>query len=96
MARLSDTNSCILTGKFDFSVRETAGKWASPQEIFKLNALRMDNAGGVESRYGYSVVETKSKVRGSGKALVLRFESTDGKDFEILGWAIPVEATTKE
>lgn len=96
MSRLSNINSCILRGKFDFGVRSATGKWSSTQEAYRLNALRMDNVSNVESDYGFSVVETKNKVPGNGKALQLRFESSDGKDFELLGWGVPFEAPTRE
>lgn len=96
MSRLSETNSCLLKGKFDFGWTSGSGKWSTQQEVYRLNALRMDNASNVEANYGFAVVETKNKVRGSGKALILRFESSEGKDFELLGWAIPVQANTRE
>lgn len=96
MSRLSEINSLILKGKFDFAVREATGKWSTEQEVYRLNALRMDNVNNVEADYGYEVVEKKTKVRGSGKALILRFESTTGKDFELLGWGVPFEAKTRE
>ena len=96
MSRLSDINSCILKGKFDFAVTNATGHWTSQQEAYRLNALRMDNVNSVEGAYGFSVLETKNKVRGRGKALVLRFESSPGKDFELLGWGVPFEAETRE
>lgn len=96
MSRLSELNSCILKGKFDFSISTTTGKWSTEQEVYRLNALRMDNANNIEAAYGYSVIEKKTKVHGRGKALILRFESTEGKDFELLGWAIPVTGQGKE
>lgn len=96
MSRLSDTNSCYLLGKFDFGIASATGKWSTQQQVWKYNALRMDNAASIESDYGYSVIETKTKVRGNGKALVLRFESEEDKDFELLGWGVPFEATTRE
>lgn len=96
MSRLSDLNSCLLKGKFDFGINTNTGKWSTQQQVWRLNALRMDNVSSVEADYGYSVIETKSKVRGNGKAMVLRFESEEGKDFELLGWGVPFEATTRE
>lgn len=96
MARTSATNSCQMTGKFDFGDLSSSDKWTTAQEIYKLNALRMENVGNDESLYPFDVIEVKSKLRGSGKALVLRFESTDGKDMELLGWAVAVQSTTRE
>lgn len=96
MGRKSEINSCIIKGKFDYAVTDATGKWSTKEEAYILNALRMDNVSSVEADYGYEVIETKHKVRGNGKTLILRFESTDGKDFELLGWGLPFEATTRE
>ena len=38
--------------------------------------------------YGHYVITTKSKIRGTGRAVRLRFESEPGKDMHILGWSI--------
>jgi hypothetical protein len=94
MAVLSDKYSCKLTGKFDFGKNSSANKWTTAQETYRLNTLRHTNASSDEDLYPFSVIETKSKLRGNGKALVLRWESTTGKDFEILGWSLPFERTT--
>lgn len=96
MARTSDTNSCIMRGKFDWGYKTASGKWSTAQEIFKYNNYRYAAVSYVEDDYPFEVIEKKSKVRGAGHALVLRFESTDGKDFELLGWSVAVEAVTKE
>ena len=94
MAVFSDVNSCLMTGSFDFSNSPTVGKRGPKQEIYRLNTLRMNNVSNVEDNYGFAVVETKTKIRGHGKALVLRFESSPGKDFELLGWGLDITGTT--
>ena len=43
---------------------------------------------GTDFDSGFPVTLSKNKVRGVGKALRLRFESEEGKDFDLLGWAI--------
>lgn len=94
MSVLSDNNSCLMTAKFDFG-RINKGKHGPKQEIYRLNSLRMTNAGSDEADYGFDVVETKNKVRGHGKTLVLRFESSTGKDFELLGWSTNISGNSQ-
>lgn len=41
-------------------------------------------------RDGYLVAISKNKVRGKGRTLQIRFESEEGKDFQLLGWGIEI------
>ena len=43
---------------------------------------------GTDFDSGFPVTVSKNKIRGVGKAIRLRFESQEGKDFDLLGWAI--------
>ena len=95
MATTSTTNSCLMTAKWDFATNSNTGKHTSAFETYRLNTLRYTNAGSDEDAYAFSVIESKTKVRGHGKALVLRFESSAGKDFEILGWGLDVTGVTQ-
>ena len=96
MATTSTVYSCKILGKFDWSWSSSAGKWSTEQELYRYKTLYLTQVSGDESLYPLEVIETKSKVRGSGKAIVVRFESTDGKDFELLGWSLVVEADARE
>lgn len=91
---LSDTYGCMLTGKFDFATNNTSAKWSTPQEAFKYSTLRFTKTVN-ELSYPYSVIDTRLRVRGSGKVLVYRYESEAGKDFELIGRVTPFTAETE-
>lgn len=78
-----------MTAKWDYATSSSTGKHSEGREIYRLSTVHYDNAGG-EANYGFDVVECKNKVRGSGKSLAIRFESTSGKDFELLGWSLDI------
>ena len=93
--KTSDTYSCMLTAKYDFAIDNNTGKWSTPQETYKLSPLRLANGGGAEAGYNYKVVDTKVKVRGNGKVVVLRYESSPGKDFQLIGRVTPFTFETE-
>lgn len=99
MATASDAYSCKMTGKWDWSESGTTGsnqgKHTEGREIYLLDSRRLANVGDDEDLYGFEVIERRNKVRGHGKALVLRFDSVPGKDFEILGWALDITGTNQ-
>ena len=43
-----------------------------------------------EFNYGQSVIVTKNKIRGKGKALSMNIQSQAGKDMKLLGWSMPL------
>ncbi len=67
----------------------TSGKWGNEFQAYRLT--RFYTPTGAEDPFdnGDSVIVTKNKVRGSGKALSLKITSESGKDMKLLGWALP-------
>lgn len=92
---VSDVYSCMLTAKFDFAIDDGAGKWSTPQETFKYRTLQLAKVNNVEDNYPFSVIDTRVKARGTGRVVVYRYESTPGKDFELIGRVTPFTAETE-
>lgn len=84
-------SSCLVQSRWDWSGSPASGKWGVPQQGYRL--LRYSGIGaGATFDYGQSVVTTKLRLGGSGRALSLKFESESGKDFHIYGWSINASA----
>lgn len=92
---LSDIYSCELTVKFDYATDVGTGKWTTPQEAYKLSTRRLAKAAVAEQLYPYKVIESRLKVRGAGKVMVMRYESTPGKDFQLIGRITPFTYNTE-
>lgn len=90
---LSDVYSCILTTKFDWATDNGTGKWSNPQETYKLSTIRLK--GLPESQYNYKVVDTRVKVKGTGRVAVMRYVSSPGKDFQLIGRVTPFTFETE-
>lgn len=90
----SSIYGCTLTAKFDFAIDNASGKWSTPQQVWKYSTLRF-NKTVTEAAYPYSVVDTRARVRGTGRVVVYRYESEAGKDFELLGRITPFTAETE-
>ena len=80
--------SCFLQSRWDWADSAASNKWGSTQQVYRLQRpIVLSNAGDIID-YGQDVITSKSRLPGRGKALSLRFESEEGKDFYIYGWAI--------
>jgi len=92
--QVSDVYSCLLTAKFDYAVVAASGKWSTPQQTYKFSTLRLSKVGH-ERLYQYEVVDTRVRVRGTGRVVVYRYESEPGKDFQLIGRVTPFTAETE-
>ena len=90
---LSDVYSCLLTAKFDFAIDNGTSKWSKPQETYKLSTKRLGT--GTEDEYNYKVIDTRVRVRGTGRVVVMRYESSPGKDFQLIGRITPFTLETE-
>lgn len=86
---LIDDSSCFMQAQWEWTNSPNAGRWSRKQQVYRLPRFIAFSEG---SSFDFDVVQTKNKVRGKGKALSLLFESEAGKDMQLLGWGIDVEA----
>ena len=86
---------CFMTAKWEWASDIRSGRWSRPQQIIKPMRVASPQASNQLNSDFQDVKYTKVKVRGQGKALVLRFESEDGKDFSLFGWSIPFTGENK-
>jgi hypothetical protein len=73
---------------------DASGKWGTQFEAYRLRRNYIPSGVGDGFDYGYSVVTTKTKIRGSGVAVSFKFETTAAKDCQIIGWGMPVTGGT--
>lgn len=86
---LDNQSSCKVQAQWNWANSITSGKWGNEFQAYRLT--RFYTPTGAEDPFdnGDSVIVTKNKVRGSGKALSLKITSESGKDMKLLGWALP-------
>lgn len=84
-------SSVKLTTRWDFTDLATPHKWSTTEELYRHRRVYIPPSL-PQSSYddGYPVVISKHKMRGRGNAFQMKFESTAGKDFKLIGWSIPV------
>jgi len=87
-------SSCFLQAQWNWNNSPAGGKWGTPFQTYRLP--RHYTPSGVFDAFdtGEKVLVTKSKLRGSGKSISLKFSSEEGKDIKLLGWAYPFGGDT--
>lgn len=95
--QISTKFSALVSIIWDWSDNSVSGKTTTPQEAYKLSPTRLALVGGVEDDYPFDVVDTRLRMRGRGRTAVVRYESTTGKDFVLIGHSLEgIEQTDSE
>jgi hypothetical protein len=81
-------SGCKVQAQWDFSNSVTSGKWGKEFQAYRLNRNYIPSGDTDDFDYGYSVISTKTKVRGSGRAVSFKINTESGKDCQLLGWGL--------
>lgn len=87
-------SSCLMQIRWDFTNSPNSNKWSTPYQVYRQVRPFIHEADGVYDD-GYEVVQTKNKVRGHGRALSIKFESEEGKEMHIYGWALSIGGNSR-
>ena len=94
---LTPTNesSCMISAWWDYVDDASQPKANTPFEAYRYNRLYIPEDASDTFDYGQSVLTTKNRLTGRGRALSLRFESSAGKDCQLLGWGMDIETNNR-
>jgi hypothetical protein len=87
----NNESSCLMSAYWDYADHDNSGKIGTQFEAYRLTRPYIPSGAGDAFDYGQSVITTKNRVSGRGRALSLRFESSAGKDCQLLGWGLGME-----
>src|SRR3990167_5035233 len=88
-------SSCVLQGRWEWTDNSSASRWTSGEQIYRHKQLYVPASSNDTYADGYPLVVTKTKLRGKGKALQLKFSSAPGLEMKIAGWAISYAISTR-
>lgn len=91
-ATLNHQSSCKVQAYWEWS--DTSGSQYTGQDfqvyMYRRPYLAESSNGTYSFDYGQSVISTRTRLRGNGKTLALKFYPESGKDCRILGWCVSV------
>ena len=91
---LVNQSSCLVSSRWGWSDSQNSNKWSVPRQAYRIRRPYMGNVGPIDN--GETMLVTRNKIRGSGKAIAFHFESEAGKDLHIYGWSFNLNRTDQE
>lgn len=83
-------SSCLVRAKWQWTDSPDANRWGPEFQAYRLPRMYVPEDELDLFNNGWTVVTTKNKLRGHGKALSLSFRSEAGKDCHLYGWVTDI------
>jgi hypothetical protein len=92
----ANPSGCLVRSQWDWSTSPISNKWSPLFQAYRQERALFIEDLGDDFDNGFSVVTTKNKIRGRGKAFSLYMESEPLKDCRILGWRLSLNGNQFE
>lgn len=87
-------SGCLMRCQWDFADSIVSNKWSALVQTYRYRRAQYITGPSDPYDNGFSVVTSKSKVRGRGKAFSIYLETEPAKDCRILGWSISLNGNS--
>lgn len=85
---LANQSSCKVQARWEWTNSVSAGRWSNEFQAYRYKLNYIPSSVSDPLDYGYQVISTRNKIRGSGRVLSLYLHSETGKDMYLLGWGV--------
>jgi len=92
---INNPSSCLVQAQWNWTNSANSGQWGNQFQAYRLPRNYVPSGPSDIFDYGYEVVVTKNKLRGSGRCLSLKIQSEEGKDMKLLGWGLLVNGDSR-
>lgn len=79
-------SSCLVQARWEWTDASDAGRWGQEFQAYRYRQPLFTEEETATVSYGYSVISTRNKIRGKGRAVSFKFRTEPGKDCQLLGW----------
>lgn len=87
-------SSCFIQTRWEWTDADI-GRWTKSEQAYRLLRAYIPEDESDPFTYGFETVQTKLRMRGKGHSFSVRYESEDGKDFQLIGFGVNVRAGVK-
>lgn len=89
-------SSCFVSGRWGWDNTASGSKWTLPRQAYRNFRTYFPTSSSEAYDDGQSMIITKNKIRGFGKAVAFKFESEAGMDMHLYGWSFMLTASSEE
>jgi hypothetical protein len=86
---VTNPSSCLTQVQWDWTNSSDSWRWGRQFQAYRLFGPYYP-AISTDARDTFNVVETRSKIRGQGKVISMKFNSEPGHHLTLLGWSLTI------
>jgi hypothetical protein len=94
VVEFTNPSSALVQLRWEFT-EGNIGRWTEAMQAYRLRQSYIPEDAADPFDYGYTVVSSKIRMRGKGTSFSVRYSSEEGKDLQLLGFAVNVRAGAK-
>lgn len=87
---LGNQSSCLTQVQWDWSNDPSSNRWTIPMQTYRVRAPYYPKDVNDFTTPGFTVIETRNKIRGNGKVLSILMSSEPEKHLTIYGWSMTI------
>jgi hypothetical protein len=87
-------SSCLVHCQWDWATDISSRRFSRAFEAYRYNQARFTQSDSDTFDTGIKLISSKSKIRGRGKAFSFFMETSPGKDCQIVGWNLALNANS--
>lgn len=89
----TNQSSCKVQARWNWADSATSGRWGEEFQAYRYRRHYIPADASDPFDYGFEVISSKSKLRGKGKVLSLKFSTEPDKDLHLYGWSMLIGIT---
>lgn len=91
----SNQSSILVQTQWDWTNDANSNRFSIKSEAYRHNRMYIPTDVTDNFDDGHTVVVTRNKIRGQGHVMSIKFNTTSGKDFQLLGWSLIMSINTQ-
>jgi hypothetical protein len=94
VVEFTDPSGALIQVRWEFTDQDN-NRWTTPSQAYRLRQSYIPEDALDPFNYSYTVVSSKHRMRGRGTSFSVRYLSEEGKDMQLIGFAVNVRAGAK-
>jgi len=90
----TNESSCFVQAKWEWTDNDVSNRWGTKFQAYRYRRAYVPTSASDRFETGHKLITTRNKLRGRGKSLSIRFESEEGKNMKLFGFALTALGNT--